>query len=78
MNLFENILSLAIIVILAVSLVVTWVVLKNAKVADGVDSNIGKAVKKNVYSRNPMFLAYAIFFALLLFIVLFAAITFYK
>jgi hypothetical protein len=79
MNLFVNILSIAIVCILAVSLIITWSVGRQQKVVEGeFDSKIAKPVQKNVYTRNPIFLSYVIFFALLLFIVLFVAITFLK
>jgi hypothetical protein len=79
MNLFVNILSIAIVGILAVSLIITWSVGRQQKVVEGeFDSKIAKPVQKNVYTRNPIFLSYVIFFALLLFIVLFVAITFLK
>jgi hypothetical protein len=79
MNLFVNILSIAIFGILAVSLIITWVVGRQQKVVEGdFDTKIAKTVQKNVYTRNPIFLSYGIFFALLLFIILFVAITFLK
>jgi len=79
MNLFVNILSIAIFAILAVSLIITWTVGRQQKVVEGdFDTKIAKPVQKNVYTRNPVFLSYGIFFALLLFIVLFVAITFLK
>jgi hypothetical protein len=78
MNFIETIISIAIIGILGVSLIVTWSVGRRQKVADGeFDVKIGEPVKKNVYSRNPVFLAYVIFFALLLAIILFVKITFF-
>ncbi|MFZ7942126.1 MULTISPECIES: hypothetical protein [Bacillaceae] len=77
MNLFVNILAIAIVAILAVSLLYTFVVARQQKTVEGeFDSKIAKPVQGNVYLRNPIFLAYGIFFALLLFIVLFVAITF--
>jgi hypothetical protein len=52
---------------------------RKQKVVEGdFDTKIAKPVQKNIYIRNPIFLAYGIFFALLLFIILFFAITFMK
>lgn len=77
MNLFVNILAIAIFGILAVSLVYTLSVARQQKTVEGeLDTKIAKPVQGNVYVRNPIFLAYGIFFALLLFIILFVAITF--
>ncbi|HEY2422188.1 MAG TPA: hypothetical protein VGI04_12255 [Neobacillus sp.] len=79
MNLFVNFLSIAIFAILAVSLIITLAVGRKQKVVEGdFDTKIAKPVQKNIYIRNPIFLAYGIFFALLLFIILFFAITFMK
>jgi hypothetical protein len=78
MNLISIILSVAIIGILAVSLIVTFAAARHQRVVEGeFDSKIAKPVQKNIYTRNPVFLAYAIFFALLLFIILFVAMNFY-
>lgn len=78
MNLIGTIISIAIIGILAVSLIVTWSEARKQKVVEGdFDSKIGQPVQKNVYTRNPVFLAYVIFFALLLAIILFVVITFF-
>ncbi|MDR4946211.1 hypothetical protein [Neobacillus cucumis] len=78
MNLFVNILSIVIIAVLAFSLLYTFSVARQHKAVEGnLDAKISKPVQKNVYTTNPIFLAYGIFFALLLFIVLFFAIKFY-
>jgi len=77
MNLFVNILAIAIFGILAISLLYTVSVARQQKTVEGeVDTKIPKPVQGNVYVRNPIFLAYGIFFALLLFIILFVAVTF--
>jgi len=79
MNLFEMTIAILIIGILAVSFIYTLAVGRQQKVVEGeIDTQIAKPVQKNVYVKNPIFLAYGIFFALVLFIVLFVAITFYK
>jgi hypothetical protein len=79
MNLFVNALSIVIVGILAVSLIYTWSVGRQQKVVEGeIDPEIPKPVQKHVYLGNPIFLAWGIFFALLLFIILFIAITFLK
>jgi hypothetical protein len=77
MNLFVNALSIVIVGVLAVSLVYTLVVARKQKAVEGeMDSTIPKPVQKHIYSSNPIFLSYGIFFALVLFIILFCAITF--
>jgi hypothetical protein len=78
MNLFVDILAIAIVCILAFSLIYTLVAAKDQKVVEGtMDTKIAKPVKGNIYIRNPIFLTYGIFFALLLFIILFVKITFF-
>ncbi|GHI01411.1 hypothetical protein [Neobacillus kokaensis] len=78
MNLFEMTIAILIVAILAFSLFYTLVVGRRQKAIDGeFDSQIADHVQKNVYAKNPVFLAYGIFFALLLFIIFFIAITFY-
>lgn len=75
---FINILGVLIIAILAVSAIYTLVLGRQQKVVEGnLDTQIEKHVQKHAYIKNPIFLAYGIFFALLLFIVFFVAITFY-
>lgn len=77
MNLFVNALSIVIVGVLAVSLVYTLVVARRQKAVEGeIDSTIPKPVQKHIYTSNPIFLSYGIFFALVLFIILFCAITF--
>ncbi|MGX6442122.1 hypothetical protein ACWM35_02655 [Neobacillus sp. K501] len=78
MNLLVNVLSIVIFGILAVSLISTWSLARKQKAVEGeIDTQIPKHVQEHVYMRNPIFLAYIIFFALVLFIILFVAITFY-
>jgi hypothetical protein len=80
MNLFVDILAIVIIGVLAFSLLYSFSVARQHKAAEGNlghDQQISKPIQKNIYTRNPIFIAYGIFFALLLFIVLFFAITFY-
>jgi len=77
MNLFVNVLSIVIFGILAVSLIFTWSVARQQKAVEGdIDTKIAKPIQEHVYMRNPVFWAYGIFFVLLLFIILFVAITF--
>jgi hypothetical protein len=79
MNLFVNALSIVIVGVLAVSLVYTLVVARKQKAAEGdIDTNIPKPVQKHIYLSNPIFLSYGIFFTLVLFIILFCAITFLR
>lgn len=78
MNLLVNVLSIVIFGILAVSLIYTWSIARQQKTVEGeIDTQIAKPVQEHVYMRNPIFLSYIIFFALVLFIILFVAITFY-
>lgn len=78
MNLFEMTIAILIVAILAFSLIYTLVVGRQQRVTEGeLDSQIAEHVQKNIYARNPIFLAYGIFFALLLFIILFVAVAFY-
>nr|WP_263328192.1 hypothetical protein [Neobacillus sp. Marseille-Q6967] len=77
MNLFVNALSIVIIGILAVSLLYTMYIAREKKVVEGeLDTKIEKPVQKHIYVKNPIFLSYGIFFALVLFIILFVMITF--
>ncbi len=78
MNLFEMTLAFLIVGILAFSLIYTLIIGRQHKVVEGeFDTKIANHVQKNVYGKNPIFLAYGIFFALLLFIIFYIAITFY-
>jgi len=78
MNLFEMTIAILIVAILAISLIYTLAAGRQEKVADGeIDSQIAKPIQKNVYTKNPIFLSYGIFFTLVLFIIFFIAITFY-
>lgn len=78
MNLFEITLAVLIAGILAVAFIFSLAAGRQQKVVEGeLDTQIAKPVQKNIYMRNPILLAYGIFFALLLFIILFVAITFY-
>jgi hypothetical protein len=77
MNLFVNILAIAIFGILAVALILTWSAARQQKTVNGeIDSQLPKPIQNRVYIRNPIFLSYGIFFALVLFIILFVAITY--
>jgi hypothetical protein len=65
-------LSVAVIGILAVSLIYTWVLARRHRAAgNGLDTELAKPVKRHVYLINPVFLSYGIFFALLLLIIVF-------
>jgi hypothetical protein len=79
MNLFVNALSIIIVGVLAVSLVYTLVIARKQKAIEGeIDTNIPKPVQKHAYLSNPIFFSYGIFFVLVLFIILFCAITFFR
>jgi hypothetical protein len=74
---FINVLSILIVGILAVSLISTWYLARQQKVMDGdIDTKLAKPIQEHVYLKNPVFFSYGLFFALLLFIVLFIAINF--
>ncbi len=79
MNMFINVISILIIAILAVSLISTWYVARQQKVVEGdIDTKLAKPIQEHVYLKNPIFFSYGLFFALLLFIVLFISITFFR
>jgi hypothetical protein len=77
MNMFINVLSILIIGILAVSLIATWYLARQQKVIDGdIDTELAKPIQEHVFLKNPIFFSYGLFFALVLFIILFIAINF--
>jgi hypothetical protein len=77
MNMFINVLSILIIGILAVSLIATWFLARQQKVIDGdIDTELAKPIQEHVFLKNPIFFSYGLFFALVLFIILFIAINF--
>jgi hypothetical protein len=79
MNLFVNALSIVIVGILAVSLIYTLSVARQKKAVEGdMDTKIAEPVQRHIYLSNPIFWAYGIFFTLVLFIILFVAITFFR
>lgn len=79
MNLFVNALSIAIVGILAVSLIYTLSVARQKKAVEGeIDTSIAKPIQRHIYLSNPIFWAYGIFFTLVLFIILFVTITFFR
>lgn len=62
--------------ILLVSLVYTLLLTKEQKAIRGnIDTQISEQVQRHVYMRNPVFLAYAIFFALLILTIVFVSLT---
>lgn len=66
-------------IILALALVYTIYLTKQQKAVEGqIDSKIPKAVQEHVYLRNPVFLSYVLFFALVLLTIIFVALTFYR
>lgn len=78
MNLFEMVIAALIFGILALSLIYTLVLGRRQKAVQGeLDTQIAQPIQKNVYVKNPVFLSYGIFFALVLFIILFLAMSFY-
>jgi hypothetical protein len=77
MNTLINVLSIFIFGILAFSLIATWVLARKQKVIDGdIDTKMAKPIQEHVYLKNPIFFSYGLFFALVLFIILFVAINF--
>lgn len=60
--------------IAVISLVFTLAVARGQKQLKGeIDTPIDKSVKQNVYLRNPIFLAYVIFFVLTILTIIFFA-----
>jgi len=79
MNLFVNALSIVIVGVLAVSLIYTLSLARQKKAVEGeIDTSIAKPVQRHIYLSNPIFWAYGIFFTLVLFIILFVTITFFR
>jgi hypothetical protein len=77
MNMLINVLSIVIFGILAFSLIATWILARKQKLVDGnIDTQMAKPIQKHVYLKNPIFFSYGLFFALVLFIILFVAINF--
>jgi hypothetical protein len=53
-------------------------VARQKKTVEGeMDTKIAEPVQRHIYLSNPIFWAYGIFFTLVLFIILFVAITFF-
>lgn len=76
MSTYTTILLMIAMGILAVSLVYTWIIAKGQKELKGsIDAKIPSAVQEHAYARNPVFLTYAIFFALVILIIVFIAQT---
>ncbi|NMD71906.1 hypothetical protein HHO41_16525 [Bacillus sp. DNRA2] len=60
--------------ILAVSLIYTFLLGREQKALKGeLDSKIPHPVQEHVYTRNPVFLTYALFFALVILLIVFFA-----
>jgi hypothetical protein len=77
MNTLINVLSILIFGILAFSLIATWLLARKQKTVDGdFDTKMAKPIQEHVYLKNPVFFSYGLFFALILFIILFVAINF--
>ncbi|WML49423.1 hypothetical protein RCG23_05230 [Neobacillus sp. PS3-34] len=71
--------SILVLGILAVSLLYTWYLTRQQKVVEGeLDSKIEKPVQQHAYLRNPIFLSYGVFFALVLLIILFVAFNIFR
>jgi NADH:ubiquinone oxidoreductase subunit 6 (subunit J) len=72
MSFTTNILLGIAMAILAVSLIYTMVLAKSQKALKSeLDTKIPHAVQEHAYIRNPVFLTYAIFFALLILTIVF-------
>jgi hypothetical protein len=77
MNMLINIVSILIFAILAFSLISTWYLARQQKTVNGeFDTKLAKPIQEHVYLKNPIFFSYGLFFALVLFIILFVAINF--
>lgn len=76
MELSTNMLLGVAMAILAVSLIYTFMLGRQQKALKSeLDSKIPQAVQEHIYMRNPVFLTYAIFFALVILIIVFFAGT---
>ena len=74
MSQFTFILLVIAIGILAIALVYTWMLARDQRVVKGnLDSKITSAVQEHPYIRNPIFLAYVLFFLLVLLLIIFVA-----
>jgi len=74
MHLSSNILLGVAMAILAVSLIYTMVLARSQKALKSqFDTKIPHAVQEHAYKKNPVFLTYLIFFALVLLIIVFFA-----
>jgi Ca2+/Na+ antiporter len=76
MGQFTTILLVIAIGVLTIALVYTWRLAKNQKaVKENLDTKIPMTVKEHPYLRNPIFIAFALFFVLLLLYILYLAQT---
>jgi hypothetical protein len=75
MSMFTTVLLFIAMGILAVSLFYTWTLAKGQKARGNIDSKIPTAVQDHAYIRNPVFLTYGIFFALVILVIIFFAQT---
>lgn len=78
MSTFILILCLAAVVISIFSLVYTFYVARDQKLVKGeIDGSIPDEVKDHPYTRNPVFLAYVIWFGVVLLFIFYLAVKFY-
>lgn len=76
MSMYTLILLLVSLGILLFSLIYTMLIMKEQKAIKGnLDSQVSQQVQDHAYIRNPIFLAYAIFFALLILTIVFVMLT---
>lgn len=74
MGISSNLLLGIAMAILAVSLIYTMVLAKSQKALKSeLDTKIPHAVQEHAYMKNPVFLTYALFFALVILIIVFFA-----
>jgi hypothetical protein len=59
--------------VLAISLIYTLIIARGQKMKGELDTKIPNAVQEHAYIRNPVLLTYAIFFVLIILMVIFFA-----
>ncbi|MFB6465720.1 hypothetical protein ACE38V_02755 [Cytobacillus sp. Hz8] len=78
MSTYTMILLLICLGILFISFIYTLLLMKEQKSIKGnMDGQISEQVQDHPYIRNPIFVAYAIFFALLILTIVFVSLTFH-
>ncbi|MBA4538071.1 hypothetical protein H1Z61_13245 [Bacillus aquiflavi] len=74
MSLYLTTILIVLLGILVFSLIYTWIIGRGReKVKGELDSEIPEQAQEHAYIRNPIFIAYAAFFVILLLIIVYAA-----